>query len=100
MERRNTEPAGKRGKLQHSRLEEELERIKEDHSAVTKYCEKMRQEERASHNHNESFKNAIQSHYLSVKAVPVIGLSILEDLEKNEKISQPSQPANATFDSH
>ena len=42
MERRNTEPAGKRGKLKHSRLEEELDRIREDHSAVTKYCEKMR----------------------------------------------------------
>ena len=39
LNRRNTEPAGNRGKWQHKRLEEELERMKEDHSAVTKYCE-------------------------------------------------------------
>ena len=39
MDRRNTEPAGNRNRSKHDRLEQELDRIKQDHNAVTKYCE-------------------------------------------------------------
>ena len=57
----------------------------------------MRKQERASHDHYESFQKAIQSHHLSVKAIPVVGLPILEALERRASASSNQY---ATYQSH
>ena len=60
-----TEPLEGRSKMHHKRVEEDLERIKENPDALTEYCTKQRKELGSKYTF-EAMQNAMDGHVLSL----------------------------------
>ena len=60
-----TEPLDGRSKMHFKRMEEDLERIKEDPAALTEYCESRRKEQGLKYPF-EAMGKAMESHILSL----------------------------------